>query len=404
MAWKKVKLSDVCQINPQTGNLPDNFIYIDLESVVAGKLLIEKPISKKNAPSRAQRVLSDGDILYQTVRPYQKNNYFFEKKNDLSYVASTGYAQIKTSQDKKFLYHYLHNEEFTNKVLARCAGTSYPAIAPSELAKIIITIPTDITEQKRIAKILSTCDEVIFNTQKIIKKYKAVKQGLMQDLFSRGLTEDGKLRPTYKEAPELYKQSELGVIPKDWEVNSLSNVTTYVDYRGKTPFKTSNGIQLITAKNVKDGYIDYNISREYIEKDKYESVMTRGLPRIGDVLFTTEAPVGNVAQINIENIALAQRIIKFRGNSEKIHNKYLLYSFLSDYFRRILLAESTGSTAQGIKGSRLHQLKIKIPSFNEQQAISKRLSKIDSLIQKEESILSKYRKIKTGLMDKLLSN
>ena len=302
--------------------------------------------------------------------------------------------------DIKFFYYALCNKNLT--ILNEATGV--PSVSSDNLYKLTFEIPVDITEQKRIAKILSTCDEVIFNTQKIIKKYKAVKQGLMQDLFSRGLTEDGKLRPSYKEAPELYKQSELGVIPKDWEVDTLANVTTYVDYRGKTPFKTSNGIQLITAKNVKEGDIDYNISKEYIEEDKYNSVMLRGLPRIGDVLFTTEAPVGNVAQIDKEEIALAQRIIKYRGNLEKIYNKFLLYSFLSDYFRKILLSESTGSTAQGIKGSRLHQLKIKIPSFKEQQAISKRLSNIDSLIQKEEALLSKYRKIKDGLMDKLLTN
>ena len=184
MTWKKVKLGDICQINPQTGKLPESFIYIDLESVVAGELLIEKHISKNNAPSRAQRLLSDGDILYQTVRPYQKNNYFFEKKNDLPYVASTGYAQIQTSLDKRFLYHYLHNETFTNNVLARCAGTSYPAIAPSELSRIKVCFPTNIAEQQAISKRLSNVDSLIQKEEALLSKYRKIKNGLMDKLLT----------------------------------------------------------------------------------------------------------------------------------------------------------------------------------------------------------------------------
>lgn len=400
--WKKCRLDQVSDINPQTGAIPNEFVYVDLESVVAGELLSVNFLSKKDAPSRAQRNLSSGDILYQTVRPYQRNNYFFEGDKK-KYVASTGYAQIKAKEFNKYLYHYLHTDDFISDVLSRCTGTSYPAIAPKELSRVLVYLPLNREEQKHISDILSTCDTVIQNTQKTIDKYKAIKQGMMQDLFTRGLTKDGKLRPSYKEAPELYKESELGMIPKEWEVDSIENLTTYFDYRGKTPIKIESGIQLVTAKNIKDGFIDYNISKEFIAKEDYNSVMSRGLPKLGDVLFTTEAPVGNVAQINDENVALAQRVIKFRGKEISMDNAFLLYSFLSEYFRRILLSESTGSTAQGIKGSRLHKLLLKYPSIPEQKKINEKLSSIDSTIQKEEAILKKYKNIKTGLMARLLT-
>ena len=78
----------------------------------------------------------------------------------------------------------------------------------------------------------------------------------------------------------------------------MNEVCDYVDYRGKTPTKTENGIFLVTAKNVKDGFIDYETSKEYISENAYEEVMRRGKPEIGDVLITTEAPCGNVAQVN----------------------------------------------------------------------------------------------------------
>lgn len=99
--WEVVKLGKVTKINPNNKNLPENFIYIDLESVVKGKLLKQNFISKYEAPSRAQRVLKKNDILFQMVRPYQMNNLFFEFDGD--YVASTGYAQIRTNQSDKYL-------------------------------------------------------------------------------------------------------------------------------------------------------------------------------------------------------------------------------------------------------------------------------------------------------------
>lgn len=303
------------------------------------------------------------------------------------------------STNVKYLYYALSNKN----LLLLNEATGVPSVSSDNLYKQSFILPKDSEEQKHIADILSTCDTVIQDTQKTIDKYKAIKQGMMQDLFTRGLTKDGKLRPSYKEAPELYKESELGMIPKEWEVDCIENLTAYVDYRGKTPIKIESGIQLVTAKNIKDGFIDYNISKEFIAKEDYNSVMSRGLPKLGDVLFTTEAPVGNVAQINDENVALAQRVIKFRGKETSMDNTFLLYSFLSEYFRRILLSESTGSTAQGIKGSRLHKLLLKYPSIPEQKKINEKLSSIDSTIQKEEAILEKYKNIKTGLMARLLT-
>ena len=105
------------------------------------------------------------------------------------------------------------------------------------------------------------------------------------------------------------KQTEIGLIPDDWEVKTLGCITTHVDYRGKTPRKTNIGIQLITAKNIRMGYIDYKNNQEFVSPKEYSEIMKRGLPKKGDVLITTEAPAGNVAQIDNENVALAQRVI-----------------------------------------------------------------------------------------------
>ena len=145
--WIEKRLSEVSKINPKTSQLPEKFIYIDLESVNSGILTKFQKIEKKDAPSRAQRYLEVNDILFQTVRPYQMNNLFFDF-DDEDYVASTGYAQIKAKIYPKFLYYYLTYYPFVKEVLKRCTGTSYPAINSNDLKKIKINIPSSHEEQK----------------------------------------------------------------------------------------------------------------------------------------------------------------------------------------------------------------------------------------------------------------
>lgn len=192
-------------------------------------------------------------------------------------------------------------------------------------------------------------------------------------------------------------------IPNDWKEESIINVTSYVDYRGKTPKKVEKGIFLITARNIKDGKIDYKLSTEYISEDDYDEVMKRGIPQKGDVLITTEAPLGSVAQIDNVNVALAQRIIKYRGNPGILDNGYLKYYLSSDYFQTQLLKKSTGSTVKGIKGTVLHKMKIILPPLKEQEKIAEILSTWDLAIDKQQQLIEKKKEFKKGLMQRLLS-
>lgn len=206
-----------------------------------------------------------------------------------------------------------------------------------------------------------------------------------------------------KEVNNKYKESPIGFIPNDWEVKKISDGTTYVDYRGKTPQKTDSGIILITSRNIKVGYIDYNISNEFISPEDYSFVMSRGLPEIGDVLITTEAPMGNVAQINKIDIALAQRVIKFRAKSSIITNDYLKYYFLSEKFQKLLDEKSTGGTAKGIKGSTLHKMLLIIPPLLEQQKITSILSTWDNAIDNCKNIIEELKIRNIGLAQKLFN-
>jgi len=301
------------------------------------------------------------------------------------------------ANNAKWLYYSILNIDMTKLNEA----TGIPSITSKSLYRLKIN-HFEPDKQREIAHILTTCDTVIEQTKSAIAKYKAIKQGLLHDLFTRGLDANGHLRPCYQDAPELYQESELGMIPKEWEVKRLEECTTYVDYRGKTPPKSDRGIVLVTAKNIRFGFIDYELSKEYIYEYAFESAMSRGKAFIGDVLITTEAPMGNVAQIDKEGIALAQRVIKYQGQTNKLNNDFLKLALMSDGFQMTLVSEATGSTALGIKGSRLHKLKILIPKIKEQKGIAQRIKIIDNQIQYEETLLQKYQSIKRGLMEDLL--
>ncbi|MBK5144256.1 restriction endonuclease subunit S [Budviciaceae bacterium BWR-B9] len=185
------------------------------------------------------------------------------------------------------------------------------------------------------------------------------------------------------------------ITDSEWYEKSIIDLADYVDYRGKTPNKTDSGVFLVTAKNIKQGYIDYESSQEFIDPSEYDEVMRRGKPKIGDVLITTEAPLGNVATIDKENIALAQRVIKYRGKEKLLQNSFLKQLFLSPSFQMELISKATGGTVQGIKGSVLHQIKVCIPNIKEQTKIANFLSSVDekiSLLNKQYNLLCEYKK------------
>jgi type I restriction enzyme S subunit len=210
-------------------------------------------------------------------------------------------------------------------------------------------------------------------------------------------------KPNSPTAKPGFKLTKLGWIPVEWEYDTLRNAADYVDYRGKTPVKSDSGIFLVTAKNIKDGFIDYQHSKEYIPVDTFDDVMSRGQVQLGDVVITTEAPLGKVAQIDKEGIALAQRVIKYRGKSKVLDNNYFRHFLMGHTFQAELLKESTGSTVLGIKGSRLHKIKIAIPSLPEQTRIANCLSTWDRAITTTRNLLQQLDERKKGLMQGLLS-
>jgi len=222
----------------------------------------------------------------------------------------------------------------------------------------------------------------------------------MQDLLTHGIDEHGNLR---SEQTHEFKDSPLGRIPAEWEVVPIeTKLECIIDYRGRTPVKTDSGIPLITAKNVRDGFLCEE-PREFIAFDAYGSWMTRGIPEPGDVMITTEAPMGNVARVPDYKIALAQRLITLPTKKNELASDYLFWMLHWTRTLERLELLTSGSTVVGIKQSVFRKVEFSFPPVEEQLRIAALLNAEKDTRECNLKHLAKLRSIKTALMQDLLT-
>jgi type I restriction enzyme, S subunit len=205
-----------------------------------------------------------------------------------------------------------------------------------------------------------------------------------------------------KAAPDPTPDELNMPLPSGWAVQSFENLFLFIDYRGNTPPKTDSGVPLITAKNIRMGHLNRE-PREYISKATFKSWMTRGFPEIGDLFFTTEAPLANICLNDIEEpFALAQRAICFQPY-DKIDTRFLMFAIMSDVMQSLIDKHATGMTAKGIKAAKLKPLPIPIPPLAEQRRIVARVDELLALCDRLEASLTASADSRRRLLDALLS-
>ncbi len=365
--WERNQLGKVTEINPKNGILPDNFIYIDLESVNNGILEKENYISKETAPSRAQRILKKDDILYQTVRPYQKNNLYFDKGTG-NYIASTGYAQLRTKKSSKFLYQFLHTDKFVSRVLLRCTGTSYPSINSSDLSEIQISLPKP-EEQQKIASFLTSVDERLTLLAQQKEKLELYKKGVMQQIFSQKLRfkdENGNNYPDWEEK----KIKEIFEVTRGY-VLSVGKMKQVSDEKNIYPVYSSQ------TKNF--GLTGYY--HEYL----YENSLTWTTDgaNAGDVNFRRgKFYCTNVCGVLISKEGFANEFTAAILNS--VTKRYVSY---------------VGNPK--LMNNTMAEIKIKFPCLEEQQKIASFLSAIDVQIEGVSKKIAQTQLFKKGLLQQM---
>lgn len=304
----------VACINPKT-NIPDNFKYVDLESVVGTSLIKAKLTTKQLAPSRAQRVAKKGDIFYQTVRPYQKNNFLFDINNyDFQYVFSTGYAQLRSEINNYFLFSYLQRQRFVNLILRRSTGTSYPAISSKDLSEIKIIFPRNSKEQENIGKIINLIDALITLQQRKLEQLKLLKKAILQIIASNGfLLHTKKVDMIKVRVTDIYQITRGNVLAR----SEISNVQTskypYPVYSSQTKnlglmgyykdflFKnaitwTTDGANAGTVKYRKGRFYSTNVNGVLLSSEGLANQLTAELLNL--VAFKYVSHVGNPKLMN----------------------------------------------------------------------------------------------------------
>ncbi|WP_053070829.1 restriction endonuclease subunit S [Halomonas sp. PR-M31] len=271
------------------------------------------------------------------------------------------YTELSSRVDGRFLFYYATCFRFDQY----STNTALPSMAQEDLANIQLATPEP-DEQAHIATFLdyetTRIDALVEEQQRLIELLKEKRLAVISHAVTKGLDPDVSMKDSGVEW--------LGEVPEHWELGGLTKfIGPVVDYRGRTPKKVDDGVFLVTAKNVRNGRIDYEVSREYADAESARSLLERGRPEIGDLLFTMEAPLGQVALIDRTDIALAQRIVKFRGVEGVMMNTYLMYWLMSTGCQARMETLATGSTALGIKASKLGMIECLVPPITEQEEI-----------------------------------
>ncbi|HBG20436.1 MAG TPA: hypothetical protein DDY32_14515 [Desulfobulbaceae bacterium] len=400
-------LSSMVSIDPESlpfGTSDDfQFYYFDISSAANGRLQQPDMLTTyAEAPSRARRILRNGDVLMSTVRPNLKA-FAYCNLPEGNYVASTGFAVLRAIQgnDPRFILYSILSDDIARQIESRIVGSNYPALNSSDVSRLLIPNWKP-SQQSRIAEILSTIDEIIEKTESLITKYQQIKAGLMHDLFTRGVTADGKLRPCREQAPELYKETPIGWIPEEWNVSVLEQLCNIIDPQPdhRTPPEQEDGIPYIGIGDFDAfGEIDVSSCRRIIVP-AFLRQKRRFSVEAGDILYGKIGTIGQPKRLPGSAYALSANVLLMKPF---INKQYFLHALTTRCFEK-QISDITNTTSQPALGiEKVRKLLLPTPSLVERLFIAQYIDQIDLKLAKEFSIARKLMMQKFGLMYDLLT-
>lgn len=404
--WKWVRLGLILTMNPKN-DLEENLdtAFIPMPCVSDGYRNAHTfEVRKWREINKGFTHFADGDIGIAKITPCFQNRKSVIFKNlinghgagttELSVVRIIGQTMLR-----KYLLWFFKSDYFISNGMKSFTGTAgQQRISKDYLSNCLFPLPP-LAEQKRIvakieellpyidryeqawSKLEDFSKRFPTDMQKSILKMaiqgKLVEQrgeeGTAEELFIQIKKSCAKLKPC---KDDLNFDSMDFDIPDSWVVVELNELFDFVDYRGKTPTKISEGVFLITASNIRKGSMDYT-RKEYISYAEYLERQSRGITNKGDLLFTTEAPMGNAAICNLDECSCGQRIITFQERiPDSAYYPLFMHFILSPQFQRQLLDNCTGTTAKGIKADKLKHFRIPLPPLAEQKRIVAKLEEI----------------------------
>jgi type I restriction enzyme, S subunit len=399
-------------------------------------------ISSGGTPSRAIDDFWGGDIPWATPSDITrcKTNYLYDTREFITQKgllsssakllptgtllftsrATIGEIKISTKQvstnqgfknlvpkeciDTNFLFYQIVN--LKNEFVKYAAGSTFLEINRKDTGRVLIPHPVDKNKQYKIGHILHTIDRTITHTEALIEKYQQIKAGLMHDLFTRGIGADGKLRPTRDKAPELYQESSIGWIPKEWNYAQLKHYVRSAQYGISTSLgDAQTGIPVLRMNNIKSNIFDVCDLKYTNDSEAYKIKLKKG-----DVLYNRTNSMEHVGKIAIWRNELPECSFASYLVRINLHENIILPDFFSHWMSQIssqnaLRRYATPAVQQvNINPTNLQKIWISCPhSIEEQRQISERIDMVDLKLKAEKTALDKLRSKKSGLMHDLLT-
>lgn len=378
--------------------------------------LIEKPSSQKYISKQTFRELRcswvhSGDILICRLADPIGRACNVPDRLDKS-VTSVDVTIMRVNREEfhpQFVLHYLNSDRNLKKAADIAGGSTRSRISRNNLGSLDIPIPPR-PQQQKIAQILDTLDTQIQKTETLITKLEKIKEGLLHDLLTRGIDQNGQLRPTPKQAPELYKESAIGLIPLDWHQGTISDYVLHGDGIKPGPF----GSSITKSMYRRTGYkiygqeqvirADHTFGNYYIGRTKYSELMGFEV-QPWDILISLVGTVGKVLVIpeNHEPGIINPRLMRLRPNKANCDATFLGQVLTSSFFTRKLIALAGGGTMPVINKRIIQNVALPVIPLLEQTEIRSRVSALLQRLDSEKGLLVKLHTQKSGLMDDLLT-
>ncbi len=385
------------------GDIP----FVVIEDITKSSRFLEKTentLSGQGLLNSAAWLIQEPHILYSMYATVGKPII-----NKIACATNQAIIALKENElvDQEFLYYQLlFIKPSVHKFTAQTTQSNLNA---GVVKRLPITYPKNKATQRKIVEILSTIDQTIAHTEALIQKYQQIKAGLMHDLFTRGITSDGQLRPPREQAPELYGETAIGWIPREWDIiplGRISDITSGVTLSSKISLDQTFSVPYLRVANVQDGYLDLSEIKEIkVSQNTLQNLRLE----TGDVLMNEGGDFdklgrGTVWQGEIENCIHQNHVFRVRTDRLLLRPFYLAYWSESDFGKRYFILSSKQSTnLASINSTQLKAYPIATPNQEEQERIENRINSANNKIKNLKTEIEKLQKQKSGLMQDLLT-
>ena len=401
--WNRAPFGEAATFTKKPRNLHyseyDEVPFVPMDLIPIAKLFSEKFTLKTNDELSSGTYFEPGDILLAKITPSFENGKqcIIENLPTPFGIATTEVIPIREVvgvSDKFYLFYYLLLPDVRTLLAGKMQGTTgRQRLGKETLVSLEIPLPP-LPEQRAIAHLLQTIQGAKSARQRELALEHERKVVLMDYLFSYGTK------------GEPRKETEIGEIPESWKLGTIGEICErIIDYRGRTPKFSESGIVHLRSSNVKEGRLTLKSDEiTYVTDETYKSFMTRGFPKAGDIIFTTEGPLGESAMVPPNfRFSLAQRMVLLRADKTVLDSSYLLYVLYSEQVRKEYLGRATGSTAKGISSKNFQQVQVPLPCLPEQREIAISLTACDAKIVALEQEAEHLDELFHAMLDELMT-